>query len=81
MFYIICLVENGGKEVPTITVSIHWNDGHQDDFPGVWLRDNCQCSKCYNKDAGNRILLMADLDVNVKPEKVFSTKTQVCTFE
>ena len=73
------LVESRGKSIPTFTVSIHWNDGNYDDFPGVWLRDNCQCPKCYSKEAGNRILLMENLDANVKPEKVcVSEESDVC---
>jgi hypothetical protein len=59
-------------------VSIHWNDGQNDDYPGVWLRDNCQCSQCYNKYSRNRMILMQDLDVNVKPEKLVSKENQVC---
>ena len=58
-------------------ISIHWGDGRHDEYPVVWLRDNCQCSECYNKAARNRMLLMQDLDVNVSPEKVSPKDYQV----
>ena len=72
-------MKSSGKEVPTTTVSIHWSNGQNDDYSGVWLRDNCRCSECYSKAAKNRIMLMQDLDVNVKPEKLVAKENQVCT--
>ena len=58
-------------------ISICWGDGRHDEYPAVWLRDNCQCSECYNKAARNRMLLMQNLDVNVAPEKVLPKEYQV----
>ena len=47
------------------------------EYPAVWLRDNCQCSRCYNKHANARLLLMKDLDVDVKPDRVSVQDNQV----
>ena len=47
------------------------------EYPAVWLRDNCQCPKCYNKHANARLLLMKDLDVDIKPNQVLVEENQV----
>ncbi|KAM3958621.1 gamma-butyrobetaine dioxygenase [Aphomia sociella] len=39
-------------------------------FPYVWLRDNCQCEKCFHQSAKSRILDWSNFDVNVKPQDV-----------
>ncbi|XP_008933704.1 PREDICTED: gamma-butyrobetaine dioxygenase, partial [Merops nubicus] len=36
----------------------------------VWLRDNCQCPRCFLRSAGARRLLLEDLDVNVVAKAV-----------
>ena len=68
------------KKVPTNGVYIYWKDGQHDEYSGVWLRDNCQCPKCYNVAAKNRLMLMQDLDVNIKPVKIASNECQVNVF-
>ena len=40
------------------------------EYPAVWLRDNCQCPSCYNKHANARLLLMKNLDVEVQPKHI-----------
>ena len=37
------------------------------EYPFVWLRDNCQCEKCFQPAAKSRILLVRDLDLNDHP--------------
>ncbi|CAH1797490.1 unnamed protein product, partial [Owenia fusiformis] len=39
-------------------------------FPYVWLRDNCQCSKCFHPVSLARLLLLADLKLDDKPQHV-----------
>ncbi|XP_078693323.1 gamma-butyrobetaine dioxygenase-like isoform X1 [Branchiostoma floridae x Branchiostoma belcheri] len=51
-------------------VEVEWSDGGVSRFPYVWLRDNCQCSQCFNPDSLSRRVLMTDLDVNVSPVRV-----------
>ena len=36
-------------------------------YPWLWLRDNCQCSKCFHPDALNRKGSMDQLDLTAKP--------------
>ena len=65
-------------------VSVQWKDlenmgsvADVNEYPAVWLRDNCQCPSCYNKYANARLLLMKNLDVDVKPERVSVEDNQV----
>ena len=69
-------------------VSVQWKDlGNMEavadvnEYPAVWLRDNCQCPSCYNKHANARLLLMKDLDVDVQPDRVSVQDNQVFDFE
>ncbi|XP_043226956.1 gamma-butyrobetaine dioxygenase-like [Amphibalanus amphitrite] len=44
---------------------VRWADGGQSEYPAVWLRDNCHCSKCYTAGSIHvRTLLMEHLDVD-----------------
>jgi hypothetical protein len=36
-------------------------------FPYVYLRDNCQCPQCWHPTTLSRMVLMMDLDLNIKP--------------
>ncbi|XP_044537777.1 gamma-butyrobetaine dioxygenase [Gracilinanus agilis] len=45
-------------------VRIRWDDGEESLYPAVWLRDNCQCPRCYLDSAKARKLLIEALDVN-----------------
>ena len=49
-------------------------------FPAIWLRDNCQCSKCFNEHAQARLVLMRDLDINMKPISVEDEGSEVFEF-
>lgn len=39
-------------------------------FPSVWLRDNCQCEKCFHSSAKSRTIDWRDFDGNVKATDV-----------
>ncbi|XP_072024289.1 gamma-butyrobetaine dioxygenase-like [Amphiura filiformis] len=44
------------------------NEGHVvGTYPFVWLRDNCRCCECYHPTSRNRVITMADLDVDIVP--------------
>ncbi|XP_038052320.1 gamma-butyrobetaine dioxygenase-like isoform X2 [Patiria miniata] len=43
------------------------SDYYSGKYPYVWLRDNCQCSQCYNKECLQRETLTADMDPEVLP--------------
>ncbi|XP_022082905.1 gamma-butyrobetaine dioxygenase-like [Acanthaster planci] len=36
-------------------------------YPFIWLRDNCQCSECYNKECLQRETFTTDMDPDVLP--------------
>ena len=50
-------------------------------YPGVWIRDNCQCPKCFDKSSQNRKIVLKDLNVEVKPNQVEVQKEQVGNIE
>ena len=45
-------------------------DGTIDRYPSVWLRDNCQCSSCFDPSSRQRKLLLRNLDVEIRPRDV-----------
>ena len=47
-------------------LSVVWEKGEKLNYPAIWLRDNCQCSKCYSPSALARLTLMRNLDVDVE---------------
>merc|ERR1712032_1761450 len=45
-------------------------DGKEEEFPWVWLRDNCQCTQCYEAISRCRIHNPTEWEIGVKPSKV-----------
>jgi len=43
--------------------------GSKEEFPWVWLRDNCQCPTCYEPLAQSRIVNLSEFDQKVKAKK------------
>ena len=41
-----------------------------EEFPFVWLRDNCQCSACYDPSSKSRTISFADFQLDSKPKSV-----------
>ncbi|XP_048506849.1 gamma-butyrobetaine dioxygenase-like isoform X2 [Athalia rosae] len=39
-------------------------------FPSIWLRDNCQCVSCFQKESQSRTIDWAHFDFGVKPSNV-----------
>uniref|UniRef100_A0A3Q3W2Y9 Uncharacterized protein n=1 Tax=Mola mola TaxID=94237 RepID=A0A3Q3W2Y9_MOLML len=46
-------------------VEVEWEDGGHSQYPFTWLRDNCQCPKCFLASAEARTLLLSDVDINI----------------
>ncbi|XP_045446547.1 gamma-butyrobetaine dioxygenase-like [Melitaea cinxia] len=46
-------------------------------FPYVWLRDNCQCEKCFHSSAKSRIIDWSKFDLNVQPKNVNQSDNSV----
>jgi len=41
----------------------------KEEYPWVWLRDNCQCPSCYEHQAQNRIVNLSEFNQKIKPVK------------
>lgn len=48
-------------------------------FPGVWLRDNCQCEQCFNQSAQGRKIDYSDFSFHVKAKSVKVLCTLITT--
>ena len=49
-------------------VCVEWETGeHVDKYPSVWLRDNCQCTECFDSSSRQRKLLLRHLDAEILP--------------
>ncbi|XP_019618504.1 PREDICTED: gamma-butyrobetaine dioxygenase-like [Branchiostoma belcheri] len=53
----------GSEEV----VEVEWSVGGVSKYPYVWLRDNCQCSKCFAKEHNNRLIMTSDIELDAAP--------------
>lgn len=67
--------ERGPRDVSQVergdrTVNVTFADTTTSDYPYVWLRENCQCPKCFQSDAIARLFLIDDLDINIRPKEV-----------
>ena len=51
-------------------VELKWNGSETQQYPYLWLRDNCQCPNCYNASSMSRRLLMRDLDPKSAPVEI-----------
>ena len=52
------------------TVCLRSQDDRVRKYPGVWIRDNCQCPKCFDQSSQQRMILMKDFDPEVIPSGV-----------
>lgn len=55
-------------------LKIHSNDG-EESFPFVWLRDNCQCAKCFDPNTKSRKILAFRFDPKISPTDVTVSDT------
>ncbi|XP_038048381.1 gamma-butyrobetaine dioxygenase-like [Patiria miniata] len=51
-------------------VNVTWSDGTKQDYPFVWLLDNCFCTDCYHVESQCRLLPFDELDIDANPESV-----------
>lgn len=50
---------------------VHWRDKAQFDvYPFAWLRDSCQCPKCYSQHMTQRLLLLREANIAASLVKV-----------
>lgn len=74
--YINSIQENSTKER---VLDVNWEDGVSSQYPFVFLRDNCQCPKCFHPDTKSRqIDMFRDPDFNdIVPKNVVHDKDYV----
>ncbi|XP_066278726.1 gamma-butyrobetaine dioxygenase-like [Branchiostoma lanceolatum] len=48
-------------------LKVEWSTGGVSKYPYVWLRDNCQCPKCFAAEHNNRRIMTSDIDLDVAP--------------
>ena len=51
-------------------IEITWDDGGKDAYHHIWLRDNCACRTCGNRDGGHRYLELGSIDPDIAPAEV-----------
>lgn len=39
-------------------------------YPSIWLRDNCQCPKCYHGDSKSRVINWQDMKYDLEPKTI-----------
>lgn len=52
--------------------STSWSDGTTFDFPFMFLRDNCQCSACFDHSSGQRKVMIDTIGDDIKGETTIS---------
>ncbi|XP_068228654.1 gamma-butyrobetaine dioxygenase-like [Palaemon carinicauda] len=75
-------IEQKSIEITTATndeefLEVKFTDGTQGDYPYCWLRDNCQCSQCYDHTSFTRRLVLDDWSDEDKPIDVQVDKSGV----
>ncbi|EEH44311.2 trimethyllysine dioxygenase [Paracoccidioides brasiliensis Pb18] len=51
-------------------VSVDLPGGNTGKWPGLWLRDNCQCNKCIHSDTRQRLVDTFSIPVDIRPSAV-----------
>lgn len=51
-------------------IEVVWRDGERARFHHVWLRDNCACADCGDRDGGHRYLELGAIDPDIAPADV-----------
>lgn len=62
-------------------IRVEFADGSTSDLPHLWLRDNCQCDKCFSKSAEGRLTSLKYLDLNTHPVDVQENQNGSITVE
>ncbi|XP_063842354.1 gamma-butyrobetaine dioxygenase-like isoform X1 [Scylla paramamosain] len=46
-------------------LKVRWTGGGDDSYPYLWLRDNCQCTKCFHRSSLSRSVMLKDLSLSL----------------
>ena len=55
-----------GIQENTNRLIVNWKDNLIDEYPLVWLRDNCQCPACFDQSSQSRTINFSHFQVNQK---------------
>ena len=66
----VTIATNVNANVEDATLDVTWRDDSVDKYPFVWLRDNCQCERCFHPNTKSRLVLMQYQDIDAKPTHV-----------
>lgn len=58
-------------------LEVQWEGDYPTYYPYLWLRDNCQCEKCFHPFTKARKLLMQNLNLDAVPREVEVRATQI----
>ena len=60
------------------SLQIDWENGTTSSYPYIFLRDNCQCDKCYHGTAKQRLFDTAlSVPIDIKPDSVWQSADAV----
>ncbi|XP_023707783.1 gamma-butyrobetaine dioxygenase isoform X2 [Cryptotermes secundus] len=68
---------NAIRDIDGSMITIGTSTGEQHQYPSVWLRDNCQCPKCFNTTMQSRTVDWKYFDINIKPTHVMAEENQL----
>nr|CAD7463441.1 unnamed protein product [Timema tahoe] len=51
-------------------VVVSLSDGSENKYPWLWLRDNCQCDRCYSPALHSRTIDWEHFDINITPANI-----------
>ena len=51
----------------TKRLSVRFGDGETCEYPYIWLRDNCQCERCFHPTTLSRLIRMKEHDLAIEP--------------
>lgn len=59
-------------------LEVKWKSGETSSYPHIFLRDNCQCPKCFHPDTKSRQLdTFQDIDMDITAKKIVHNQSHV----
>jgi gamma-butyrobetaine dioxygenase len=63
-----------GIQENTNRLIVNWKDNLTDEYPLVWLRDNCQCPACFDQSSQSRTINFSHFQLNQNFKHLVSFK-------
>ena len=58
------------KQINDLTVGVKWQDGHESQYRGDYLRGRCPCATCVDEWTGKRTLRPDEIKADVHPLEI-----------